>query len=280
MVTGNGNSPKTTLPLLCRTCDRQAALERLQETLLGVVSHEIRTPLALLFQALEILEDERFGDLTEAHLDALMALRRQAQSLGRLFEGLTRVAAFLSKQGTVRPVWARLEPVLVQVLPLAQFKARSREIGFETDIPTDLPPLRLDVKEMAEALDQLLDNAIKFNRPGGRVKFSVAAHPESVLLTVTDTGQGINSETLERMWQVFEQDVDPLRRAQAGLGLGLVLAREIVEAHRGTITVETEVGQGSTFTVTLPRQTSIRLSDTSALKPSFLGRWRHNVRSS
>ena len=264
-MTANGNRPKTILPRLCRTCDRQAALERLQQTLLGVVNHEIRTPLALLFQAIEILEDERFGPLTEPQLDALMALRRQAQNLGRLFEGLTRVAAFLSKQETVRPVRARLEPVLEQVLPLAEFKARSREIGLETDIPTDLPRLRLDVQEMAEALDQLLDNALKFNRPGGQVKFMVEVRPESVLLTVADTGEGIRPETLDRMWEVFEQDVDPLRRAQAGLGLGLVLARQIIEAHQGTITVETELGQGSTFTVTLPRpkSTSVRSRDVS-----------------
>jgi signal transduction histidine kinase len=256
MVSSNGSRPPTTLPLLCRTCERQAALERLRQTLLGVVSHEIRTPLALLFQAIELLADERFGPLTEPQLDALMALRRQAQQLGRLFEGLTRVAAFLSKQGTVRPVRARLEPVLDQVLPLAEFKARSREIGFETDIPTELPLLRLDVKEMAEALDQLLDNAIKFNRPGGRVKVTVRVEPETVSLSVADTGQGIEPETLTRMWEVFEQAVDPLRRAQAGLGLGLVLAREIIEAHHGAITVETELGQGSRFTVTLPRSTS------------------------
>ncbi len=256
MVTGNGKRPHPTLPLLCRTCDRQAALERLRQTLLGVVSHEIRTPLALLFQAIELLEDERFGPLTEDQLAALMALRRQAQHLGRLFEGLTRVAGFLSKQGAVRPVRACLEPVLSEVLPLAEFKARSREIGFETDIPSDLPRLRLDVKEMAEALDQLLDNAIKFNRPGGRVKVTVRVEPETVSLIVADTGAGIKPETLARMWEVFEQDVDPLRRAQAGLGLGLVLAREIVEAHHGTITVVTEAGQGSRFTVTLPRPES------------------------
>ena len=68
--------------------------------------------------------------------------------------------------------------------------------------------------------------------------------------------EGIRPETLDRMWEVFEQDVDPLRRAQAGLGLGLVLVRQIIEAHGGTITVETELGQGSSFTVTLPRWTS------------------------
>ena len=115
------------------------------------------------------------------------------------------------------------------MLPLAEFKARSREIRFETDIPIELPPLRLDVQEMAEALDQLLDNAIKFNRPGGRVKFSVAVQPESVLLSVLDTGEGIKAETLERMWQVFEQDVDV--GVNQSLGVEFLVAEQQAEEN-------------------------------------------------
>ena len=85
----------------------QAALDRLRVTFLGTVNHELRTPLALLFQTLEMLEDPRLGELTEEQLDAVMVLRRQAQNLGRMIENLTGIAAFLSKQDTVKPVMAR-----------------------------------------------------------------------------------------------------------------------------------------------------------------------------
>jgi PAS domain S-box-containing protein len=233
--------------------EKEAALDRLRHTFLSAVNHEMRTPLALIFQCIELLEDFQLGELTEEQMDALTAIRRQSNILSKMIEGLTRVAAFLSKQQTVRPVQAQLEPVFNTVLPLAEFKARSKEITVEADITPDLPAFPLDVKQMEEALIQLVDNAIKFNRPGGRVKISAQADGDWVTIAVSDTGVGIEAEQMDKIWEVLEQGVDPVRRAQEGLGLGLGLARYIVEAHRGTIQVETAPGEGSTFTVKLPR---------------------------
>jgi signal transduction histidine kinase len=233
---------------------QQVALDRLRHTFLSTINHELRTPLALIFQSIEMLESPDLGELTERQLDALMALRRQAWTLGRMVEGLTRVAAFLSKQEAVKPVLAQLEPVFDNLLSLAEFKARSKEITVEADIAPGLPLFPLDVKQMEEALTQLVDNAIKFNQTGGKVKISAQADDEWVVIAISDTGIGIEAELMDRIWEVFEQGVDPLRRAQEGLGLGLVLARYIVEAHNGAIEIETTPGQGSTFTVKLPRQ--------------------------
>ncbi len=231
----------------------QATLDRLRLTFLGTVNHEMRTPLALIFQALEMLEDERLGSLTEEQLDVVTILRRQAQTLGKMIESLTGVAAFLSKQETVKPVLARLEVVFNEVLPLAEFKARSKDIIIQTDIRPNLPPLPLDVKQIEEALTQLLDNAIKFNRPGGKIKVCARANVHWVTVTVADTGMGIEAQQMEMIWQAFEQGIDPVRRSQEGLGLGLALARHIIAAHCGTIEVKTKLGSGSTFTVKLPR---------------------------
>jgi signal transduction histidine kinase len=231
----------------------QATLDRLRLTFLGTVNHEMRTPLALIFQALEMLEGPHLGSLTEEQLDALMILRRQAQTLGKMIDSLTSVAAFLSKQETVKPVMARLGPVFKEVLPLAEFKARSKDIIVETDIRPGLPVFPLDVKQMEEALIQLLDNAIKFNRPGGKIKVSCRANAHWIILMVADTGIGIEAAQMELIWQAFEQGIDPLRRAQEGLGLGLALARYIIAAHGGTIEVKTRPGYGSTFIVKLPK---------------------------
>lgn len=237
--------------------EKQAALDRLRQTFLSTVNHELRTPLALIFQIIEMFENGHLGKLRLVQRNALMALRRQIKILGQMVEGLTRLAAFLSKQETVRPVLARLEPVFQNVIPLAEFMARSKEIILETDITPDLPPLPLDVKQIDEALTQLLDNAVKFNRAGGKIMLSAQADDKWVTITISDTGVGIETEQLDRIWELFEQGTDPLRRAQEGLGLGLVLARYIVEADRGTIEVESTLGQGSTFTVKLPRLKSV-----------------------
>jgi PAS domain S-box-containing protein len=232
--------------------DKQIALDRLRHTFLSTVNHELRTPLSLIIQCLEMLEDPELGELNPRQLDALMALRRQSWTLSQMIEGLTRVAAFLSKQETVKPVLASLEPVFSSVLPLAEFKSRRKEITVETNIAPNLPILPLDVKQMDEALAQLVDNAIKFNKVGGQIKISAHADESWVIIMVADTGSGIEEEVMSRLWEVFEQGVDPLRRAQEGLGLGLVLARYIIEAHHGVIEIQTTLGQGSTFTVKLP----------------------------
>jgi PAS domain S-box-containing protein len=236
--------------------DKQVALDRLRHTFLSTVNHELRTPLALIFQTIELLENTQLGDLTPEQLDAVMALHRQARVLGQMVEGLTRVAAFLSKQEPVRPVPALLAPVFQMIIPVAEYKARPKQITIDTEIPPDLPALPIDVKQIEEALTQLLDNAIKFNPPGGKVRIEAQTDETWVIIAITDTGIGIEAEQLSRMWEPFEQGADPLQRAQEGLGLGLALAHHIVAAHRGHIEVESTPGQGSTFKVKLPRAKS------------------------
>ena len=233
---------------------KQAALDRLRHTFLSTVNHEMRTPLALIFQTLEILEDPRFGELAEDHLDAVAVLRRQAHKLGRMVESLTDVARFLSKQDTVKPVLASLKPVFDNVIPVIEFQARSKEITVVADIAANLPHFKLDVKQMEEVMQQLLENAIKFNKIGGMIKVSAYTEDQWVVVSVSDTGVGIKEDQLETIWELFEQDVDPLKRAQEGLGLGLVLVQYIIEAHSGTITIETMPGKGSTFTIKLPNR--------------------------
>lgn len=233
--------------------EKQAALDRLRQTFLGAVNHEMRTPLALIFQIIGMFEESYLGKLKPEQLDAFMALRRQIEILSQMIESLTRTAAFLAKQEIVRPVPAFLEPVFQEVIPLVEFRARSKEITVETELMPDLPALLLDVKQMSEALTQLLDNAVKFNRPGGKIKLSARADEEWLIVTISDTGMGIETEQVYRMWELFEQGADPLRRAQEGLGLGLVLAHHIIQAHQGVVEVASIPEQGSTFTVKLPR---------------------------
>lgn len=232
---------------------REETFDRLLQICLGAIHHEVRTPLALIFQLIEMLEDPAHGELSEQQLDALTALRRQAQMLGQMIDGLMYISTYVEKKQKLRPVQARLNPIIVSVLALADFKARSKQIVIETDIAPNLPPLLIDVKQIEEALNQLLDNAIKFNHIGGKAKFTAQADSDWVILTVSDTGTGIEDRLLDKVWNVFEQAADPLRRAQEGLGVGLSVARHIIEAHQGEINVATRLGQGSIFTVKLPR---------------------------
>lgn len=233
--------------------EKEVTYDRLLKIVLGAINHELRTPLALIFQVIEMLEDPRLGSMTEEQLDALMVLRRQAQTLGQMIDGLLYIATFTEQQKTIRPVLAHLGPVLDKVLSLAEFKARSKELVVETAIAPNLPLVPMDIKQMEEALNQLLDNAIKFTGTGGKIRFTAHADSYWIILTVADTGVGIEAELLQKIWDVFEQNADPLRRAQEGLGVGLSVARYIIEAHGGTIEVDSTLGRGSIFTVKLPR---------------------------
>ena len=233
--------------------EKEVTYDRLLKIALGAINHELRTPLALIFQVLEMLEDPRLGSMTEEQLDALMVLRRQAQTLGQMIDGLLYIATFTDQQKTIRPVLARMGPVLDKVLCLAEFKARSKELVVETAIAPNLPLVPIDIKQIEEALDQLLDNAIKFTGTGGKIRLTAHADSYWIILTVADTGIGIEAGLLHKIWDVFEQSADPLRRAQEGLGVGLSVARYIIEAHGGTIEVDSTLGQGSIFTVKLPR---------------------------
>lgn len=244
----NGHSPTPPAPK-----KENISYDQLLHVSLGAINHEMRTPLALIFQTIEMLEDPRLGSLTEEQRDALAILRRQGQILGQMIDGLLYVASHSDKQKKFRPVPARLEPVFENVISLAEFKARSKEITIETDISANLPAIHIDVKQLEEALTQILDNAIKFNRAGGIIKIATQADDTWVILRITDTGIGIEAELLNKIWDAFEQGADSLRRAQEGLGVGLSLARHIIEAHHGTVEVDTHLGQGSTFTIKLPK---------------------------
>jgi signal transduction histidine kinase len=147
-------------------------------------------------------------------------------------------------------------PVLNNVLPLAEFKARSKQVTILTDISPDLPLFPLDDKQIEEALTQLLDNAIKFNRFDGAVTVAARSVADWIVITVADTGIGIDAGQLKSIWEIFEQNSDPVRRGQEGLGLGLVLAKYIIDAHHGLIELKTQPGRGSTFIVKLPRHNS------------------------
>lgn len=229
-----------------------AKLDHLRHTFLGTVNHEMRTPLVLILQSIELLDSSRLGSMTPDQLDTLMVLKRQAHKLDNIIQSLIRVAGFLGKQETIKPVWGRLKPVINDVLPLAEFKARSKQITIATSVPDDLPPFPLDVKQVEEAMTQLLDNAVKFNKNGGKILVKAVADDPWMIISVADTGVGIEPGRVERIWDVFEQESDPVRRAQEGLGLGLALVWYIVDAHRGQLELKTEPGVGSQFIIKLP----------------------------
>lgn len=239
--------------LVLHDITRLRKLEQMRRDLVANVSHELRTPLASIKGFAETL---RLGALEDKkhRLEFVENIERDADRLSRLVDDLLDLSALES--GQRRPA---LEPVLC--LELARDAAdslrplaRRREVSLEVQEQGGLPSVAGDRAQLRQVFLNLLDNAVKFNRPGGSVRVRAEASGGWLTLAVEDTGRGIPPEDLPRVFERFYR-VDKARsREQGGTGLGLAIAKHILEAHGGSVSVESEPGRGSTFRVRLPVQ--------------------------
>ena len=233
--------------------DRIAALRRSEKELLANISHELRTPLARIRLALELVSD---GDRAKVS----SYLNDIGEDLGELEQLLDDVMATARNDlardsaGDALPP-LHFEPMSASTLleaAGARFKVRCPDRALECDIPTDLPTLDADPSLLRRVLDNLLDNARKFSEAPVRLAGRPAADGEHLVFEVQDRGIGISAADQLRIFEPFFRS-DPSRtRATGGVGLGLAVVKRIVEAHSGRIEVESELGGGTRFVVTLP----------------------------
>ena len=235
---------------LTRQNDRLRELDRLKDEFVALVSHEFRTPLTSIRGYLElVLEDA--GDFTARHREYFDVLDRNTRRLLRLVGDLLFVAQFdAGKVSLVRaPVdLAELAAESIQgIMPLAEEKQIDVRLTTATGAS-----LEGDRARLGQVLDNLLTNAIKFTPRGGRVEVGVERRDGGLVLSVHDTGIGIPPEERDRIFDRFFRTSDATRRAVPGSGLGLAVAKSVVEAHGGTIAATSRDGGGTTFRVELP----------------------------
>jgi len=232
---------------------RLGSVEQTRRRLLADLGHEMRTPVAMLEAYLEALEDG------VAKLDAATAelLRAQTKRLARLSDDITSVSR--TEEGQVglhvRPV--RPESVATAAADAAAEAYQTKGVDLVTNIATGLPELSLDPERMGQVLGNLLDNALRHTPAEGAVTISasLSAGTGDVELSVADTGEGIPTAHLPHLFERFYR-VDTARdRAHGGSGIGLAIAKALVEAHGGQLTVSSPgIGQGSTFRILLPHR--------------------------
>jgi signal transduction histidine kinase len=223
-------------------------LERLRRDLVANVSHELRTPISSLRALLENLLD----GVERPDPETLQVMLAQTERLGRLVDQLLELSRLES--GDVPMVRERvaLPPLVARVLSEIDVMRGRRDVELAEDLPQDLPPVYADAERVHQVLFNLLDNAVRFTPPGGRVTVRASTRNGSVDVAVADTGPGIASEHLPRVFERFYR-VDPGRsRDEGGTGIGLAIARSVVEAHGGRIWAESQPGKGSVFTFELP----------------------------
>jgi len=229
---------------------RLEELDRLKNELIQNISHELRTPLALVRGYAAMLAAGEFGTLQPAQQRPLDIVTRRARMLSDLVEDITLVLEVEAHPPEPEPVaFDELARLAVDDFRIAADKA---ELTLTVDIPADLPSVGSSPLHLRRVLDNLLMNAIKFTPAGGEVAVRMWQQDGYVLLRVSDTGIGIPADKLTRIFDRFYQVDGSLKRRYGGVGLGLALVREIVEAYGGSVTVESELGCGTVFIVSLP----------------------------
>jgi len=226
--------------------------DRRKDEFLATLAHELRNPLAPLSNGLTLLR--LAGDNPAMAQNARDIMERQLAQMVRLVDDLLDVSRISSGKLAVKKARVELQTVMRNALETAGPMIESRGHRRHVAMP-ELPiALDADATRLAQVFSNLLNNAAKYTEPGGRIGFTAESAGNEVVVTVTDNGIGIPAEMLERVFEMFAQVDQSLERSHAGLGVGLTLARRLVELHGGTLEVHSEgAGCGCRCVVRLPR---------------------------
>ncbi|MGD0772990.1 MAG: CHASE2 domain-containing protein [Candidatus Solibacter sp.] len=230
---------------------RQYELQQTKNDVISLVSHEMRTPLTAIQGMTELLAayDVEPGRRREMNL----AINDEVKRLTRMITGYLDITRLESGATEIRLSPVRAESLLERIMILLEPVAARRRIRLAGNFPADLPPFLADADLLSRAVENLVSNAIKYSPDGTTVTVSARAEEEYVALEVADHGYGIPEADLERVFDKFYR-VPRVQDADVpGTGLGLALVREIAELHHGSVSVRSEVNQGSTFTLRIPR---------------------------
>jgi two-component system OmpR family sensor kinase len=229
---------------------QNAALQR-ENLLLGMVAHDLRTPLGVIHMSAALLQRSVDPPLSPGHLHHLERIKRSAEFMIRLVGDLLDLTTLDSDDLTLHRVELDLGAEIHEVVGYHQLFADAKGIHIDVEAPESLP-WRGDRGRIRQVLNNLIDNAIKFSHPGSSVKVSCAKEPGRVCTSVTDHGLGIPGEELHKLFTPLGRTSARGTAGEPSTGLGLAIARRIVEAHGGHISVESEVGKGSNFHFDLP----------------------------
>jgi signal transduction histidine kinase len=224
---------------------------RARDQMLSIVAHDLRNPLGTMLMVSELLEETLPADSPSRRHVGMM--RRAGKQMNRLIQDLLDVKRIEHGSLTVEPRPVAAAPLLTDAAEMLRSLAAARTLELVVDAPEELSMVLADTVRIQQVISNLVGNAIKFTPQGGRITLRGLQGENEVRVAVTDTGPGIAADQLPHVFGHFWQGS---RADNRGIGLGLVIAKGIVEAHTGRIWVESTVGAGSSFYFTLPKHTS------------------------
>jgi len=225
--------------------------DEIKRGVVRTVSHQLNTPLTSVRMAIHLLLGEKIGALNEKQAELLISAREDSDRLHDILDSLLDLSRLES--GKAQMEFRALSPrsIVMDAVESVRRTAQDRGLALQADIPDDLPDVWVDTTRIGHVFSNLLSNSLKHTSPGGRIALTAEADDAWVRFHVSDTGEGIPAAFLTRVFEPFFRV--PGRRNETGAGLGLAIVKEIVEAHGGTMGVESAEGKGASFTFTLRR---------------------------
>ncbi|VXD16213.1 putative Histidine kinase [Planktothrix serta PCC 8927] len=231
-----------------------ARASRLKDEFLANMSHELRTPLNSILGMSEVLQEGTFGELTDQQNQALAMIHRNGKHLLELINDILDLSKIEAGKFDLERSPVSVNELCQNSLSFVKQQAHQKNIRLSYQIEDVTEALNVDERRMRQVLINLLNNAVKFTPEGGRVRLEVRGdlQEQTISFSVIDNGIGITPEDQSRLFQAFIQIDSRLSRRYEGTGLGLVLVKKLVEMHGGTVKIDSQLGKGSCFTLTLP----------------------------
>ena len=236
--------------LTIKDMNRELEISRLKSDFVSNVSHELKTPLSLIRMFSETLLLGRVKE--ERKQEYYTVINKESERLTALINNVLDFSKIDAGRRSYDVAPAHVGDVIENTLAAYQYELRKDQFTVDVEIDPDLPETLLDDDAIAQALLNLLNNAVKYSREEKYIKVSATQRDGMIHVSVTDHGIGISKEDQKRLFEMFFRARDERVRSTRGTGLGLAITRHTVEAHGGTVSVESTEGQGSTFTISLP----------------------------
>jgi signal transduction histidine kinase len=244
-----------------RLFEQVRELDRSKSEFLSIASHEVRTPLTVMKSSLDLLVSSSHFDEAGDQRQLIAFCQESVDRLIRLVKDILDVSKIEAGVLSVQFLPTSLNELIEKCLFWVPQLPGGQGIEVDARLPKEPAMVFADPSRIQQVLENLISNALKFSRPGGRVSIELMAHEQEYEVIVSDQGKGIAPEDLERIFGKFTQVEEAATREQGGTGLGLAICRGIIEAHRGRLWAESVPGQGSRFHFTLTRVVDTPLGD-------------------
>ena len=233
-------------------CDKLKAMDKMKSDFFSLMAHELRAPVACIKEGTSLLQKHGREEFANKREEILDIITEESNRLANLVNALLDLSKMEAGMIALNLEQSDIGPLIHKAVSGLGPRAMTKNVGVQTEIQQDLPQVKMDAERIPQALRNLIDNAVKFTQPGGQVMISANLTEKGLKVSIADTGPGIAKQDLHVIFDKFRQATMTDYNKIKGTGLGLAIVKHIINAHGGTVWVESELGHGSTFIFLLP----------------------------